>query len=248
MLLSFSVAQAYKLDKKPDLSNFLSSFVFINGHDKYTGGCASYVSKNEAAFMGLARVVGNQVYLGVDNNSVIDVMPRGGRKSVRLESHDTIDSDIVIADFAHLPANACGMWPAFWLLHDDEFNGDFYAEIDIIESVSYLPRNEITLNTKPAQCTMAAGAIAPYGTFGDSLNRNGGGIWATQVEAEAIKIWYFTRSEILADITSDSPDPSKWGKSVVSLVPQKCDIGNAWKKMKLTFNITFCGESAGGKA
>jgi hypothetical protein len=111
-LLSFSVTQAYKLDKKLDSGNFLSSFVFINGHDKYTGGCASYVSKDEAASMGLARVVGNQVYLGVDNNSVIDVMPQGGRKSVRLESHDTIDSGIVIADFAHLPANACGMWPA----------------------------------------------------------------------------------------------------------------------------------------
>jgi hypothetical protein len=76
-------------------------------------------------------------------------------------------------------------------------------------------------------------AIAPYGTFGDSFNQNGGGIWATQVEAEGIKVWHFTRSEIPADITSDSPDPSKWGKPVVSLVPQNCDISKAWKKMKL---------------
>ena len=111
-LLSLSVTQAYKLDKKLDASNFLGSFDFINTHDKYTSGCASYVSKDEAMSMGLARTVGNQIYLGVHNNSVIDVTPQGGRKSVRLESHDTIDSGIVIADFEHLPANACGMWPA----------------------------------------------------------------------------------------------------------------------------------------
>lgn len=111
-LLSFGVTQAYKLDKKLDYSNPFSSFNFIDTHDKYTGGCASYVSKDEATAMGLARVIGNQVYLGVDNNSVVDVKPQGGRKSVRLESQDTIDGGILIADFAHLPANACGMWPA----------------------------------------------------------------------------------------------------------------------------------------
>lgn len=107
-----SFTRAYKLDKKLNSGNFLSSFDFINTHDKYTGGCASYVSKDEATSMGLARVVGNQVYLGVDNNTVMDVKPQGGRKSVRLESHDTVNNGIVIADFAHLPANACGMWPA----------------------------------------------------------------------------------------------------------------------------------------
>lgn len=33
-------------------------------------------------------------------------------------------------------------------------------------------------------------AIAPPGTIGDSLNQGGGGIWATQIEAEGIKIWH----------------------------------------------------------
>jgi hypothetical protein len=139
-----------------------------------------------------------------------------------------------------------------WLLHDDGFNGDFYSEIDIVESVSYLTRNEITLNTKPAECTMTAeqgtgevhgtncdygsggcSAVAPPGTFGDSLNQGGGGIWATQVEAEGIKIWHFRRSAIPGDIASDIPDPNKWGKPVLSLLPQNCDISKAWTKMKI---------------
>ncbi|KAL1611432.1 hypothetical protein SLS59_000151 [Nothophoma quercina] len=182
-LLSVSVTQAYKLDKKLDVSNFLSSFDFL------------------------------------------------------------------------------------WLLYDDEHDGDFYSEIDIVESVSYLTRNEITLHNNPNECTMTAekgtgdvfstncdydaggcGVYAPYGTFGDSFNKNGGGVWATQVEAEGIKIWYFAKSAIPTDINSESPDPSKWGTPVMSFVPQNCDIRNTWKKMKIINNITFCGESAGGEA
>jgi hypothetical protein len=112
ILLTPSSIGAYNLNTTLDASNFLGSFGFIETHDKYTGGCASYVSKHEAVAMGLAKVIDNQVYLGVDNNSIIDVTPQGRRKSVRLESHDTMDSGIIIADFKHLPANACGMWPA----------------------------------------------------------------------------------------------------------------------------------------
>lgn len=82
-------------------------------------------------------------------------------------------------------------------------------------------------------------AIAPLGTFGDSFNQGGGGIWATQIEAEGIKIWHFTRAAIPADITSDTPDPSKWGKPVLSLAPQKCDITKAWKKMKIV-SVSTC--------
>jgi hypothetical protein len=108
-----SSAQAYRLDKKFDSSNFLDSFDFIERHNNYTGGCANYVSKQDATSIGLARTIGAQVYLGADNSSSYDVtQPDAGRKSVRLESHDTIDSGIIIADFEHLPANACGMWPS----------------------------------------------------------------------------------------------------------------------------------------
>jgi len=81
-------------------------------------------------------------------------------------------------------------------------------------------------------------AIAPPGTFGDSFNQGGGGIWATQIEAEAITIWHFTRSAIPADIASETPDPSKWGKPILSLLPQKCDISKAWKKMKIVSVLT----------
>ena len=49
------------------------------------------------------------------------------------------------------------------------------------------------------------------GTFGDSFNKKGGGVWATQIEADGIKIWYFAMSDIPEDIESDAPDPKNWG-------------------------------------
>lgn len=141
-----------------------------------------------------------------------------------------------------------------WLLHDSDGPGDdWYSEIDIIESVSERSQNEVTLYTGPAECIMTpqagtgdvlrtncelysegCGVLAPEGTFGDSFNQKGGGVWATQIEADGIKIWYFARSDIPADIESDKPDPKKWGQPVMNFKPGgNCDVSRSWRKMKM---------------
>ncbi|KAF3039427.1 hypothetical protein E8E11_000769 [Didymella keratinophila] len=112
VLASSLCGSSYTIDKKLDVSNFFDSFDFISNHDIYTNGSTSYISKHEAQSMGLVKYIENRIFLGVDNSSVTNVMPRGGRKSFRLESHSTIDNGIIIVDLEHLPANACGMWPA----------------------------------------------------------------------------------------------------------------------------------------
>ena len=125
-----------------------------------------------------------------------------------------------------------------WLLHDDGGPEDnWYSEIDVIESVSEFSQNEVTMYTNPAECIMTTpqattgevskthcnydsggcGVLAPEGTFGDSFNKKGGGVWATQIEADGIKIWYFARSDIPDDIKSDAPDPKNWGLPVIDL-------------------------------
>ncbi|KAF3030291.1 hypothetical protein E8E12_000885 [Didymella heteroderae] len=263
ILASIVCESSYTVDKKLDASNFLDSFDFISNYDIYTNGSTSYVSKHEAQLMGLVRSTESRIYLGVDNGSVTNVLPRGGRRSFRLESHDTIDNGMIIVDFEHIPANACGMWPAFWLLHDSET----YSEIDIVESVSFLSRNEITLYTGPDQCSMEArngsgdvfstrcdyrgegcGATAPNGTFGDSFNRNGGGVLATEIDVTGIRVWQFARSMVPESVKNESPDPNSWGTPVLHFVPKECDIRAAWTKMKIIINITFCGKYAGAKA
>lgn len=60
----------------------------------------------------MARIVSNQVYLGVDNTTVIGRTTGTGRRSVRLESAETLNNGILITDFAHLPGSICGTWPA----------------------------------------------------------------------------------------------------------------------------------------
>ena len=59
---------------------------------------------------GLARIVDGKVFLGVDNNTIVNSKP--GRKSVRLEGFYSFERGLLIADFDHLPGNACGIWPA----------------------------------------------------------------------------------------------------------------------------------------
>ncbi|KAF3000759.1 hypothetical protein E8E13_004693 [Curvularia kusanoi] len=167
---------AYELQKQYDASNFFDSFDFINTYDTYTHGRALYVAKPDATSMGLARTVGDQVFLGVDNSSIFDVAP-----------------------------TSCAF-------------------------------------------DTGCGTQAPDGTFGDSFNKNGGGIWATQIEAEGVRVWYFPRSGLPADLESDTPNPDNWGAPVMSFVPLDCDIRSSWKKMKIIINITFCGEYAGGRA
>lgn len=142
-----------------------------------------------------------------------------------------------------------------WLLHDDGGPEDnWYSEIDVIESISEFSQNEITMYTNPAECIMTTpqaatgevskthcnyesggcSVLAPEGTFGDSFNKKGGSVWATQIEADGIKIWYFARSDIPDDIKSDAPDPKNWGLPVMNFKPDGvCDVTKAWRKMKI---------------
>jgi hypothetical protein len=72
------------------------------------------VSKKEATESGLAKIDKDRVYLGVDSTTKIDHKnpEQKGRRSVRLESKDTFSDGLLVADFAHIPGNTCGMWPA----------------------------------------------------------------------------------------------------------------------------------------
>ncbi|KAF1945102.1 hypothetical protein EJ02DRAFT_297452, partial [Clathrospora elynae] len=265
----------YELKAKYNASNFFdnSSFQFYTGNDRFTDGFALYVSKEEATSLGLAQIKDNKVYVGVDTASVVDSPTPGqgkGRKSIRLEGIDTFDGGLIISDFDHLPSSACGQWPAFWLLHDDHHDEHWYSEIDLIEGLSLNTWNELSLFTSIQPCTMrdnggsgktrpgldcvrrsnerGCGVNAPDGTFDKPVNDNRGGIWATQVEADGIKTWFFARGHEPLDIGSDSPDPSKWGTPVMNFVPDHCDMQTAFRKMKIVINISFCGSHAGGEA
>lgn len=73
-------------------------------------GFVNYYSKEHALASGLASQKGGEVYLGVDHHATS--WTKGGRPSVRLESHKLYKKGLFIARFTHLPDNKCGTWPA----------------------------------------------------------------------------------------------------------------------------------------
>jgi hypothetical protein len=76
-----------------------------------TNGFVNYLPYGEAVSKGLVKVVNNQVYLGADSSSKISTSAQG-RDSIRLESKESFTMGLLIADIAHMPGNACGVWPA----------------------------------------------------------------------------------------------------------------------------------------
>jgi len=74
-----------------------------------------YVSLSDAQSLGLTKIIGNQIFLGVDNNTVLPAAVgngSNGRKSIWLESKNSFLHGVLIGDFAHMPGSDCGLWPA----------------------------------------------------------------------------------------------------------------------------------------
>jgi hypothetical protein len=73
-------------------------------------------------------------------------------------------------------------------------------------------------------------------SFGVGFNKNGGGVYVTEWTSDFIKIWFFPRGQIPADIQSGSP---------TSLFTGNFDIDTHFKDLRLVFDTTFCGDFAG---
>lgn len=142
-----------------------------------------------------------------------------GRASLRLTSQQSWTHGLFILDLAHMPATACGTWPAFWTLGSGSSNWPAYGEIDIIEYVNLKPNNSMALHTSE-NCTVAGsgqsgrlltndcgkdlGVAGCYVTpnkldsAGTNFNDIGGGVYAMDWTSVAIRIWYFPRGAIPA--------------------------------------------------
>lgn len=215
---------------------------------------------------GLIKTSGSSVILGADSTNVTP----NGRPSLRLQSVKSYDTGLVIADLAHMPGSICGAWPALWLLGPDwPSNG----EIDIIEGVNSQTENSMTLHTAPGCSISNTGAFggtvkttncdinAPgqgqnagcgiqatdSNSYGDGFNSVGGGVYATEWNADAISIWHFQRNAIPADIISGNPNPAGWGKASAQF-KGSCDITKSFKQQSLIIDTTFCGQWAGQQA
>jgi hypothetical protein len=129
--------------------------------------------------------------------------------------------------------------------------------------------NQVTLHTN-AGCTMSPLSPTPLGTplgadcvssgsnndgcaykdenpdsYGAAFNAVGGGIYAHEWAGNGISVWHFTRANIPEDITAGTPNPSGWGTPVASFSAETCSMDH-FKQHQLVFDITLCGDWAGG--
>jgi beta-glucanase (GH16 family) len=73
------------------------------------------VDQKTALSGGLISTDNNSVKFGVEHANVV----QNGRQSIRIESKNTYNQGLIIADIAHMPGSICGTWPAFWTIGPD---------------------------------------------------------------------------------------------------------------------------------
>ncbi|RDW73315.1 glycoside hydrolase family 16 protein [Coleophoma cylindrospora] len=254
-------AHGYTLMNTYDATNFFDYFNFFTAVDP-TSGYVDYVSETVAMADGLARYQNNQVYLGVDYTTS---NPASMRASVRVTSDISYTQGLFIADIAHMPEAACGVWPAFWMFGP---NWPDSGEIDIIEGVNLATTNSITLHTS-AGCTVSNANSLPGTTtvtsncnqdnagtgcqvttsntngYGTGFNTVGGGVYAMQWASDGIYVWFFQRGSIPADITSGYPNTANWGTPTASFSGSGCNFNTYFANQNIVFDTTFCGTWAG---
>lgn len=195
-----------------------------------------------------------------------------GINSVRIQSTLNYTQGLFIVDVAHMPTG-CGIWPAFWTC--DTSNWPDNGEIDILEGVNLQISNQMTLHTSSG-CSMKNVKRNETGTvlktqcaseessdgcgvndtthadlsFGAGFNSNGGGVYAMDWRSNGIRVWFFERNSIPADLTalsedSTTPTMDDWGIPVAEFSDASCNIDSHFSNHQIIFDTTFCGDWAG---
>ena len=115
LLAAISCAQEYALQ------SFFSGLTFFENFDFWTAsdpsfGYVHYVDQPTAEQYGMIKTTNETAAWGVDTSMYLDGMANLGRLSVRLTSLQSWTHGLFILDLAHMPANQCGVWPAWWML------------------------------------------------------------------------------------------------------------------------------------
>lgn len=180
-----------------------------------------------------------------------------------------------VLDINHMPVG-CGSWPAFWTWGGppwpDTGEIDVIESCNLQETSlvtvhtgkgCIMPRSII--NDVAAKWGVNGGieatdcwALATPGNVGcsmsglqqnngPSLNDMKGGIFVLEVLVNKhIRVWFFERSEMPTDLTSN-PRPQLWKKPPIGYFPfgPHCDGNKLFKPQHVVLNTTFCGAFAG---
>lgn len=258
---------AYELVNSYAGESLLSGFNWINYPDP-SNGFVAYQNQEDALGKGLYSIDPdtNVVRLGVDSTNRYDLDE--GRPSIRIESKESYEKGLFIADFLHMPPSECGVWPAFWAFGSDWPEG---GELDIIEGANLAYTNIMSGHTadgcflspsdagrftgerRNLDCAIGDNNVgcgynppaSDTSSYGDGFNAVGGGVYAVQWNNEFLSVWHFPRGSIPEDIDAKVPDPSGWGLPQAVFGGADCDVNEYYNNMNLVLNINFCGDYAG---
>ncbi|RGP78569.1 glycoside hydrolase family 16 [Fusarium longipes] len=259
---------AYSLTTSFIGESLISGFEWFNGTD-LSNGFVQYQDLWGAFKTGLYSVDPYSETVQLRPDSRYKYGLDEGRPSIRLESKESYQYGLFIADFRHMPISQCGTWPAFWAYGD---NWPMGGEIDILEGANLAYTNIMSAHTAqgcmldPADSNLFSGIRrnldcgvgtdnvgcgfnppeSDTSSYGDGFNAVGGGVYAMEWDSEYISIWHFPRGAIPADIEAKRPDPRKWGVPQSLFGGSKCNVDDYFSDMRLVLNINFCGDYGEG--
>ncbi|KAG8710210.1 hypothetical protein FRC09_000240 [Ceratobasidium sp. 395] len=263
-------AATYKIAQNHSGSNFFDGWVFTEGIDATTVGNVLYQSQAAALQQQLAYVNNDGHAIIKVDNTTVGQGDTYGRASIKINSTATFGKgSLVIMDAWHMPFG-CSVWPAYWSQGSPADEWPKFGEIDIVENVNQATVNQMALHTTQG-CTLAQGTqltgkivsndcfngtngnqgcIVQGGsdaTYGAGFAAAGGGVYALEWSSEGngIRIWFFPRNSIPADLSGDSPNPNGWGMPTAAWPESGCNSSQFFGPQTLILDITLCGNFAG---
>ncbi|TFK33299.1 concanavalin A-like lectin/glucanase domain-containing protein [Crucibulum laeve] len=269
LLLSlYSVSAVFLPLHQYEGQTFFDTWDFYGNVDNTTWGNVTFLDRADAKSKQLVYIndAGNAV-IKLDTTADIAQAPVVHRDSIRLTSRDTYGmGSLIIIDALHIPYG-CSVWPSFWTLGMGK-TWPGAGEIDIIEAINLMDHNQIALHTTPGcvqaptarqsgatrneDCSTDQGCIVAEvkpNSFGAGFSQAGGGVYALQIDATGIYVWFFSRPDVPASLSAankDTPiDTTVWGLPTAAYPSTTCDFDTYFGQQQLILLTTLCGIWAG---
>ncbi|KAK6346922.1 hypothetical protein TWF696_007022 [Orbilia brochopaga] len=258
--------------------NFFDAWDFGNGTEA-TNGFTNYVTREGAVWSNLTYATPEQAIIKV---LAQDETGLAGRPTVKLLSKQRYTQGLFIFDIEHVPYG-CGTWPAIWTSDPDPNVWPSRGEIDIVEAVNQGNKGvQMALHTTKGcqmrkvkrkqsgkilstNClnstnnNMGCAVSGPTDSYGEAVNRNGGGIYAMEWRSAGIRMWFFPRDKIPHNVQAAlglsqrsnkdvKPDPSQWDEATADFPSTSCDIDRHFRDHRIIINISLCGDWAGAQS
>jgi len=257
-------------------ASFFDKWNFMTFDDP-THGLVKYVDRDTAFNLGLAYVREDGVaVMKVDNTTPLQSGEK--RNSVRIHTARGYGQGLFIVDVAQMPYGCATWpafwsngdnWPAGGEIDIIEGTQNSTAnqstlhttpgcQLDTTKQANEGTPDSFASFTGEVASTICdsnvdfnAGCGIKYASpksYGFGLNSAGGAVYATLWNEEGIRVWHFAREDVPEDITSKNPNPDSWGAPVAFFSTDSCPMSQFFTDQTFIFNITLCGDLAGGSA